>query len=93
YRLALVTLLLVGCADTGDEGMIILNNTAVGDTCALSGSPDQAFNPHGTIDVGAPAGYLLTPLVESRITLTEGQTDSAARTIFMRGANVSLEVV
>lgn len=92
-RLVLATLLLVGCADTGDEGMIILNNTATTDSCTLTGAKDQPFNPHGEIFAGAQRGYVFTPLIESRITTIEGDLDDAQRTIFMSGANVSLEVV
>ena len=93
HRLALVTLLLVGCADTGDEGLIILNNTASTESCSFTGAKDQAFNAHGIIWTGSDQGYLLTPLVQSRITLTEGETDETPRTIFMTGANVTLSVV
>lgn len=94
-RLASLTsvLVLFGCANSGDEGMIILNNTAVGaGACTLSGTKGQPFLPHGMINAYSPAGYLLTPLIESRVVLAEGDTDTTQRTIFLKGANVSLEV-
>ena len=90
YRLVLVSLLLVGCVDEGDEGMTVINNSA-SDTCTFSGAKDQAFRSHGTIWTESPAGYVFTPLVESRLTQLEG-TDEAQRTISITGANVSLEV-
>ena len=92
---SIVSLLaLVGCADTGDEGMYILNNTAPpSDSCLLTGATSQPFLAHGRIFSGSPIGYLFTPLIQSRQVLLEGETDMASRTIFLNGANVSLKVV
>lgn len=86
-------LLLVACADSGDEGMIVRNNTAVADTCTLTGEPGQPFKSRGTIYAFSPAGYLLTPLIESRIALSVGDeqmVDPLQKTIQLRGADVSL---
>jgi len=91
-------LVLVGCANTGDEGMIVLNNTAVsGEECALSGTADQPFQAHGEIYAFSPNGYVLTPLVQSRITTELGGSGSGSstvdplqKTIFLRGADISL---
>lgn len=87
-------LLLVGCADSGDEGMTVLNNTAVSGTCALTGDPGQPFKSHGQIYAFSPSGYLLTPLIESRVSAdisTMGTNhDASQRTIFLDGADVSL---
>ena len=91
--------LLVGslsaCADKGDEGMFILNNTAapVGGTCTLTGDLAQPFTATGEISHRAAAvgaGYILTPLIESRITANAGA--EAERTIHLEGANVTLTV-
>lgn len=86
------TLAFAGCvADSGGEGFVILNNTAVtGDTCTLTGTAGQAFVSHGQIYSGSPAGYLLTPLIQSSITATTGQ--ELQRTIMFEGANVELSV-
>jgi hypothetical protein len=92
-RLATLTsaLLLFGCADQGDEGMTVINNTAVSGSCSLTGGADQPFKSHGTIYALSPAGYLLTPLIQSRVTLgTEINADELQKTIFLRGADVSL---
>jgi hypothetical protein len=92
-------LVLVGCANSGDEGMIVLNNTAVaGDTCALTGEAGQAFMSHGQIYAQSNLGYTLTPLIQSRVsTATVGggtgmttPVDPLTKTIFLRGADVSL---
>lgn len=85
-------LLLFGCANQGDEGMTVINNTAVsGTSCALTGGADQPFKSHGTIYALAPTGYILTPLIQSRVTLgTEVNADPLQKTIFLRGADVSL---
>lgn len=87
------TLAFAGCvADSGGEGFVILNNTAVpADSCSLTGDPGQAFIAHGLINSSSTQGYLLTPLLESAITATADQT--LQRTIFLSGANVELSVV
>jgi hypothetical protein len=84
-------LALAACADTGDEGMIVLNNTAVESTCTLSGAPTQPFIAHGQIWAKSSEGYFLTPLIQSRVKSADSVDDSQ-RTIFLTGANVSLEV-
>ncbi len=97
-RLASLTsvLILVGCANQGDEGMIVLNNTAVTSTCVLTGDPAQPFVSHGELYALGNAGYLLTPLIQSRVTLETGGSatavDQLQRTIALRGADVSLTV-
>jgi len=96
-RLASLTsaLILVGCASQGDEGMIVLNNTAVaGSSCMLTGDATQPFVSHGQIYAGATRGYTLTPLIQSRVTIgmTEGAQDLLQKTISLRGADVQLTV-
>jgi hypothetical protein len=93
-RLASLTsvLALFGCANQGDEGMIVLNNTAIAGACTLSGTKGQPFIAHGQIYAYGSAGYFLTPLIESRVVLAEGDTDLTQRTIFLKGANITLEV-
>ena len=90
--------LLVGslsaCASKGDEGMFIRNNTAPPPgLCTLTSDPAQPFTAAGEISYLAGAagqGYVLTPLVESRITANTGA--EAERTIHLEGANVTLTV-
>jgi hypothetical protein len=93
-------LVLVGCANTGDEGMIVLNNTAVTDSCTLTGAPDQPFRSHGEIFAGAKEGYVLTPLIQSRLTTEiggsgsgSGTVDPITKTIFLKGADVKVKLV
>jgi hypothetical protein len=85
-----IFVLAAGCANTGDEGMFIVNNTAppAGNACTLTGDPGQAFLAHGEIAANAPQGYLLTPLVKSRVDALTGHEDQ--RTIHVGGANVVL---
>src|SRR5689334_19976637 len=87
------TLVFAGCAaDSGGEGFVILNNTAVpAGSCTLTGDPTQAFLAHGLISSSSTQGYLLTPLFESAITATAGQ--ELQRTIFLSGANTEISVV
>lgn len=99
-RLASLTSALVlfgfGCANQGDEGMIVLNNTAVsGSTCMLTGAAGQPFLSHGQIYALSDLGYTLTPLIQSRVTTSSGGGSGAAadpiqKTISLRGADVSL---
>lgn len=105
-RLATLTsaLLLVGCADSGDEGMFVLNNTAVtGATCTLTGVIGQPFTSHGYINARSTIGYVLTPLIQSRVQINigggsgvmmqqPGTIDTTQRTIALRGADVKLTV-
>ena len=87
---ALMPLALVACVDSGDEGIYVLNNTAVTEaTCSLSGSPDQAMLGHGVINVDSPTAYVMTPLIQSRITPIEG-VDDISKTVQLRGADVRL---
>jgi len=92
-RVATLVLALSACvAETGDEGMYVLNNSAIsGDSCALNGSSMQAFLPRGEIFALSPAGYLLTPLVESKLAVVEGQ-DPTLKTIQLHSADVELTV-
>jgi hypothetical protein len=87
---ALIPFTLIACADTGDEGIYVLTNTAVtGDSCALTGSPSQAMIGHGLISVYSPSAYVMTPLVQSRIQAVEG-VDDISKTIQLRGADIHL---
>ena len=94
--------LLVGslsaCADKGDEGMFIFNNTAVpsGGTCSTTGDQSQLSLALGAISYYATdshfnAGYILAPLIESRITALTG--NEAQRTIHLEGADVTVQSV
>lgn len=87
------TLLVVGCADKGDEGFFILNNTAPpvgGATCTLTGDAGQPFIAAGAISYLSPSGYVFTPLLQSRITAVMGM--ESERTIHLEGANVTLQL-
>ena len=89
---AIIALTGTGClAHTGDEGMVVLNNTAItGMTCALMGTSGQAFQTQGMISVFSPSPYVLTPFIQSRITSTGG--DDSQRTIELEGARIDLRV-
>jgi hypothetical protein len=94
-----MSLLAAACtADKGAEGMIILNNTAppVGATCTFTGDPLQPFVSSGTIAyevIGSSVGYLMAPLVESRITAdTTDLSNIPERTIHLEGANITAQV-
>ena len=87
------SVLVVGCADKGDEGFFILNNTAPpigGTSCTFTGDPTQPFIAAGEISYDSQQGYLFSPLLESRITAVMGQ--ESTRTIHLEGANVTLQL-
>lgn len=96
-RLALFTLapalVLGACVSHGDEGMVVLNNTAVGaaTSCSLSGDPSQPFQPMGMISTLSPGPYLVTPLIQSRITADPTNAGQITqRTIQLQGAHIHL---
>lgn len=80
------------CTSDSGGGVIIRQNLAPpGDgTCALSPALDAPFIARGTIAMSSPLPYILTPLLQSRITSLMGQ--ESARTVSMRGARVSLTI-
>lgn len=85
------TLLVVGCADKGDEGFFILNNTAPPvSACTFTGDSGQPFIAAGSISQVSPQGYIFNPLLQSRITATMGM--ESERTIHLEGANVTLQL-
>jgi len=86
---ALLPFVLVACVDSGDKGMVIVNNAAVSDSCVLTSNPDGAQRGHGTIYSGSPDAYVMTPVIQSRITTTDN-VDTVSRTIQLRGADVKL---
>ncbi len=85
--LALVGILASGCAEQ-DSPVIVLNNGVPGPTC--SANPDDgAFYARGTIDTGAPRGYIFTPVLES-FASTGPTVDRRQRLVYLAGAEVEL---
>lgn len=91
-------LLVFGCANQGDEGMVVINNSAIlGTECMLTSGTEQPFLPSGQIFALSPDGYTLSPLIQSRIAKSTSpgstgntQQDLLQRTINLRGADVRL---
>jgi hypothetical protein len=93
-RVATVVLALGACvATTGDEGMYVLNNTAVsGQSCTLNGTTSQPYLPRGEIYAQSPIAYLLTPLLESKLAAPAEGTDPTLKTIQLHSADIQLTV-
>ncbi|HEY1546560.1 MAG TPA: hypothetical protein VGG28_02005 [Kofleriaceae bacterium] len=86
----LVLFVALGCAKNGDEGMVVLANTAPsGTSCTFTGDSTQPSFSQGEIYAGSPDPYLLTPLIESRITAA-GSGENVDRSILLQGADVTL---
>jgi hypothetical protein len=92
-----LALLAFGCdsilAHTGDEGMIILGNTALASgstSCTFTGQLGQAYISSGEINTATNEGYLFNPLLQSNITAPMGS--ELIKTITLSGADVSLTV-
>lgn len=86
--IAAVLGLVAGCADDGDETLLIVNNTVPLEGCVLSGDEGGQVRGSGRLDTTGGVGYLLTPLVKNTVssdTGTEGQ-----RTAFIQGARVDV---
>ncbi len=81
--LALFVIGLSACVDKGDEGMFIVKNTAPpsgGTSCTLTVTSRNRSSRSGAISYYAAAagqGYIFTPLIESRITATDGNVGAA----------------
>src|SRR5256885_5290539 len=96
--LRVITILaLSGClAHSGDEGMIVLNNTAItGGSCTLLGTPGQPFQTQGVISSFSPQPYVLTPFMQSKIVVGDPSDPAQVlqRTIQLQGARIDLKVV
>ena len=87
HRLGLF-LLLTACADGGDEGFHIVHNLAPPSDCTYK--PGGAFVSSSEMDINSPQPFVLTPELESRISVVDGQAASQ-RTIALRGARVEVE--
>ncbi len=89
----LVSALLGACSNGGDEGVLITKNVAVASVaggCVFSGSPTEAFLPHGAVDVHS-AGYLMHPQFLSRIQFDSADpAQMAQRTSIMTDANIDV---
>ena len=91
-RRTLVLCFLLGCAaNTGDGGMIVLNNSASAEgACSFTADVNEPFKTSGTLVLQSPAPYLLTPLIQSKITPIMGQ--ELQQTIEFRSAKIDLEI-
>jgi hypothetical protein len=92
-----LALLAFGCdgvlAHTGDEGMLILGDTAVAEgstTCTFTGELGQPYFSSGQINVLSGLPYLFEPLLQSNITAPMGS--ELIKTITLSGADVTLTV-
>lgn len=83
--------LLAGACTTnqGDEGMVVVQNSAVGDKCEFLDT-NPAFNPRGTLFLDSPVPYLFTPVVESKISATTTQVQE--KTIALHGARIDVSI-
>ena len=76
-----------GCADSGDEAILVMSNVIAGDNCTTT-TGAQTVLSHGSLDVLLPSSYLFFANLKSRITALVGQEDQ--RTIIVTGANVDI---
>lgn len=89
--LSLLTITTVACAaSSGDEGFVVLNNQVPGEGCTLSPDSSGMFQSRGLLFLNSPNPYVMTPVIQSRISALEGQ--DLQRTIALRGARVELEI-
>jgi len=77
-----------GCAENGDEVLLILQNQFPGEGCEISGEEDTLVQDDGTLDLIGRSGYLFTPLVKNT---APGETGTEAqRRVFITGARVDI---
>jgi hypothetical protein len=79
---------LVGCADNGDEALLILQNQFPQEECIISGDEDSVVQDDGTLDVVGGSGYLFTPLVKNTAVGATGT--EAQRRLFIKSARVDI---
>ena len=89
---------LVGCADTGGQTLIVLNNTAPEGECVIDpGGGGATFIPSGRVDAtgvtefNSQIGYIITPAIEN-IADSQMGTQASNRTVILGGARVDLVV-
>ena len=88
-RVPVLMLLAIGCVKNGADGMVILeNDAATSTTCTFTGQTGQPTLSSGQIFANSTNAYLLTPLIESR--LSAGSGLEVDRSILLQGANVTL---
>jgi hypothetical protein len=88
-RVPVLMLLAIGCVKNGADGMVILeNDAATATTCTFTGATGQPTLSSGQIFANSTNAYLLTPLIESR--LSAGSGLEVDRSILLQGANVTL---
>lgn len=78
-----------GCADSGDEAIMVMKNVHPDDEdCVSTAAANEVGIARGSLEVLVPSGYLFFAQLKSRITALAGQEDQ--RTIFTSGANVDI---
>jgi hypothetical protein len=88
---------LVGCADSGGQTLVVLNNAVPDEGCVVAPSEGGLFLPSGRIDAvgvterGSSVGYLITPTIKN---LADSQDDALTteRTVILQGAKIDLVV-
>ncbi|MGE5182401.1 MAG: hypothetical protein ACM31C_10085 [Acidobacteriota bacterium] len=95
-RLTILALALPACtaSNSADNPMIVLGNSALVAgtiTCTFTGDVSQPTLSQGMIASQSPEPYLLTPLLQSRLTALMNQ--ELTKTISIQGADVTLSAV
>ncbi len=91
--LAFASLIVVGaagCADSGDEGILVTKNVVPGTGCTFLGDMTEGFFPNGQWSTLSPGGYLFSPQMNSRITALMGEENE--RTIIVDAADIDLTI-
>ena len=85
-----LALFAFGCTANGAQGMVVLGNTAPsGATCSFTGAVGQSTLSSGEISAASTVPYILTPLIQSRLTAGSGG-EPVDRSILLSSANVQL---
>jgi hypothetical protein len=80
---------LIGCADGGDEGILVVKNVEPGAGCTFTGELTESFFSSGEVSIQSTSGYLFAPQLESRIVAPMGD-DGLDRTVITSGVNVNI---
>jgi len=88
---------LVGCADTGGQTLLILNNSDPGAGCVVTPTEGSHFLPSGRIDAlgvtmhNSTIGYLATPTIKNLADSQDGKL-TTERTVILHGARIDVSV-
>lgn len=97
--IVLISASAAACTTEGGESIIVLKNAAPSAGCQYASTESEQFISHGLLDIAQNQAYTFGAQLRSRVLTssdvisggTAGVPDIAAKTIFLRSANIDLK--